>query len=123
MTSKLIWVPNGLLRTFSGNLSSTDLLSSNAELCADKRYADLQYIINDFTNVTGWKTTTYQEEQTTMIEPAKDMVHTPQVALVNPDGSVLDMVMNCGNFLKKESAERFVFPSIKDAYQSCRHTA
>jgi hypothetical protein len=124
MSSKLIWVPHGLLRTFSGNLSSCDLVNSNIEVCTDERFAELQFIINDFTKVKGWKMMDYGDEVHRRAENMRPhMKHMPKVALVNPDGSVLDMLQNCCDFMKKETAERFVFPSIKDAYYSCRLSA
>ena len=46
------WAEHGLLRKFTGIIDPEELLKSNFELQAHPKFADIKYIINDFTSVT-----------------------------------------------------------------------
>ena len=46
------WTEHGLLRKFTGIIGPEEILKSNFELQAHPRFADIKYIINNFTCVT-----------------------------------------------------------------------
>ena len=47
------WEPGGLYRKFTGITSGEEILESNFELHMDPTFQTINYIINDFTEVTG----------------------------------------------------------------------
>ena len=47
------WEPGGLYRKFTGEISGEEILESNFELHIDPNFQTINYIINDFTEVTG----------------------------------------------------------------------
>lgn len=53
MPHKLIWEEKGLYRCFSGIVSGDEILESNFKLHELPNFADIEYIINDFTHVEG----------------------------------------------------------------------
>lgn len=52
MTHSITWENNGIYRQFKGLVSGEEILESNFALQADARFVDINYIINDFTDVT-----------------------------------------------------------------------
>jgi len=48
-----IWESGGLYRKFTGTISGEEVLRANFELHADPNFQAINYIINDFTQVTG----------------------------------------------------------------------
>lgn len=52
MALELIWENEGVVRKFSGHLSTLDIQRSVEEVHADARFAALKYSINDFLSVT-----------------------------------------------------------------------
>ncbi len=53
MPHKNTWEPGGLHRKFTGTISGDEILESNFELHTDPNFQTINYIINDFTAVTG----------------------------------------------------------------------
>lgn len=53
MSYSNIWEPCGLLRKFTGEVSGDEILNANLELHADPKFENINYVINDFTNITG----------------------------------------------------------------------
>ena len=47
------WTEFGLLRKFTGIIEPEEILESNFDLQAHSKFADIKYIINDFTGVTA----------------------------------------------------------------------
>ena len=52
MSHTNIWEPGGLYRKFSGVLSGLEILESNFEIHTDPNFGHIDYVINDFTEVT-----------------------------------------------------------------------
>lgn len=48
-----IWEPYGLYRQFNGMITGEEILESNFDLQADRRFQKIKYVINDFTAVNG----------------------------------------------------------------------
>ncbi len=51
MPHKTIWEDHGICMTFSGIVTTQELLDSNGEVYRDPRFSDLKYFIWDATNV------------------------------------------------------------------------
>ena len=47
------WESDGLYRHFTGEISGEEILESNFELHVRPEFQKINYIINDFTEVTG----------------------------------------------------------------------
>jgi len=52
MPHTLEWEEKGVYRQFNGLITGEEILESNFSLQADSRFADIDYVINDFTMVT-----------------------------------------------------------------------
>ncbi len=48
-----VWEIDGLHRIFTGKVSGEDIFESNIELHRDHRFKGIEYIINDFSKITG----------------------------------------------------------------------
>jgi hypothetical protein len=48
-----IWEPNGLYRKFIGEVSGDEILDSNLTLHVHPEFKQINYVINDFTEITG----------------------------------------------------------------------
>ena len=47
------WEPEGLYRKFTGTITGEEILESNFELHAHSNFQAIDYVINDFIDVTG----------------------------------------------------------------------
>lgn len=47
------WKDNGVTRTYHGDITSNEILNSNASVQTDPRFSEIKYIINDFTNINS----------------------------------------------------------------------
>jgi len=52
MTCKFCWEEGGLVREYSGIVTGDEVFESIMELTSQDRFADVRYIINDYTNMT-----------------------------------------------------------------------
>jgi len=48
-----VWTDNGVVRTYHGDITSKEILNSNASIQNDPRFSDLRYIINDFSPINS----------------------------------------------------------------------
>ncbi len=58
MSFELTWQPKGVVKRFFGNVTSDELLGSVIQTEGDYRFDDLRYVINDFTECTGYSIST-----------------------------------------------------------------
>ena len=49
------WEKKGLSRVFSGEITCAEVLHANIALHADPRFYELNYVINDFSRVSGFE--------------------------------------------------------------------
>ena len=47
----MLWKPTNLYRKFTGDVTAEEILKSNFDLQLHPRFAEIKYIINDFTEV------------------------------------------------------------------------
>ena len=48
-----VWKDNGVVRTYHGDITSNEILNSNASIQNDPRFSELKYIINDFSAINS----------------------------------------------------------------------
>lgn len=48
-----VWTDNGVVRNYHGDITSKEILNSNASIQNDPRFSDLKYIINDFSEINS----------------------------------------------------------------------
>jgi len=65
------WKETGVIREFSGAINAAQVLNSNLELHAHKRFNDIDYVLNDFTAATE---IVIAAEQTTAFATTDEMV-------------------------------------------------
>jgi len=53
------WEPGGLYRKFAGTISGIEILESNFEIHIDPNFERINYVINDFTEVTDHSVETF----------------------------------------------------------------
>jgi hypothetical protein len=56
MGYKLSWEPHGVVIRFSGSMTIDDIVNASVEYEADGRFDGLQYVIADYTQITGCTT-------------------------------------------------------------------
>jgi len=47
------WNDKGVIRTYHGDITSHEILNSNASIQTDPRFSEIKYIINDFTDINS----------------------------------------------------------------------
>lgn len=45
------WTSDGLIRAFTGTITGPEIIESNFEMHGDQRFDDINYVINDFSQV------------------------------------------------------------------------
>ena len=53
MSCEKVWEPQGLYRKFSGDISLVEILESNLEDHSDHRFPDIDYVIDDMSEITS----------------------------------------------------------------------
>ena len=48
-----VWKDHGVVRTYYGDITSNEILNSNANIQNDPRFAEIKYIINDFSAINS----------------------------------------------------------------------
>lgn len=122
MALSLSWEPDGLIRTFTGELNGRMVLESKIAVVRNKRYKGIQYEINDFTKVTGFSVTPAHIKAFANVDMiASNVKHSLRVALVSPDGALMELAHNfCDLMQQQEHAfECKVFSALEDARLWC----
>lgn len=70
MSYQLVWENRGVIKRFSGDVTSTDLLQSGIDIQADERFDRLRYVVNDFTGISGLSFTATDIEEISAIDHA-----------------------------------------------------
>lgn len=52
MAHKITWEPKGVYRRFNGIVTGEEILESNLTLQANPRFDEINYVLNDFTQVS-----------------------------------------------------------------------
>ena len=122
MGATLSWEPDGLIRTFSGELKGNVVLESKVAVLSDKRYQSIQYEINDFSKITRFSVRPEHVDAFASVDVvASNVKHTLRVALVSPDGDLMALAqLFCDLMQKKEHVyECKTFSALEDARLWC----
>ena len=122
MSHENTWESNGLYRKFTGSLTAEDILDANIDLWIDPHFNSIEYLINDFSSITGHsilvKDTRVYAFMDDILSETKEQL---KIALVvnNNKGSLLplanhyceemkDKLFECDTFLNIEDARKWV---------------
>jgi len=110
------WESEGLYRQFTGEISGEEILASNFELQAHPEFQKINYIINDFTEVTGHS---IDMNHTKIYATTDDIISRSKgnlkIAIVVIQESLIDLALNYRELMKGMLFECEIFQSIEDA--------
>lgn len=116
MSNKLNWEPNGLYRKFTDEISGEEILESNFELQRHPKFEFIDFIINDFSEVTGFTietehTKTYAKTD----EIAANTKFTLKVAIVVNQDPLIALANSYREEMIGKSFECEIFKTVEDA--------
>lgn len=111
------WGEKGLCRVFSGDIACSEILHANISLHADSRFYELNYLINDFTQVSGFEASLMDVKSCIAIDNAASKSKSAlKVAFV----AQIESLQTCAHLyaLKMETSsfECRIFDQIEEAY-------
>jgi len=110
------WEPGGLYRKFTGAISGEEILESNFELQIDPNFKKIDYIINDFTAVTGHSIkTAHTNAYASTDEIASNNKGDLKVAIVVTQGPLIALANNYREHMIDNKFECDVFETVEDA--------
>ena len=110
------WEPGGLYRKFTGTISGEEILDSNFELHADPNFQTINYIINDFTEVTDHSIeTVHTKVYASTDEVASNTKGRLKIALVVTQESLIALANHYRNEMTGNRFECDIFQTIEDA--------
>ena len=87
------WKDKGLHREFSGTITGREVLESNLSIHGDKRFDDIDYVLNDFTNIDGFDISDLDvEEVATIDNVAAHANHRLKIIIIATDKGFLKFV-------------------------------
>jgi hypothetical protein len=111
-----IWEPGGLYRKFTGTISGEEILESNFELHMDPNFQSINYIINDFTEVTGHS---IEIVHTKVYASTDEIVSITKgklkIALVVTQGPLIELANSYREEMIGNRFECDIFQTIEDA--------
>ena len=122
MAMSISWEPNGLIRTFTGELKGNMILESKIAVVTDKRYKGIQYEINDFSKVTSFSINPDHIRAFSNVDMmASNVKHSLRVSLVSPDGDLMELAQGFCDLMQKQEHvfECRVFSVLEDAHLWC----
>ena len=75
MYHKVNWEDKGVYIQFKGVIDLTQFISASHEIESDKRFKDIQYVINDFLNVDQFLVTEKEAELFSVREKSRKLSH------------------------------------------------
>ena len=116
MTHSVVWETEGIFRSFSGSVGGDEILESNLKLYKDTRFSSAQFIINDFSEITG---VSIDDSQLHAFALTDEMIsserHEFKIALVVPQKDYIDLANNLCELTKDKYFEYSVFQTVDDA--------
>ena len=110
------WEPNGLYRLFTGEVSGEEIFMSNIEHHSDNRFKDINYVINNFLEVTGHS---IEMGHTEIFASTDEIIsrtkHQLKIALVVPEGPMLDLAKNYCELMRQQVFDCDIFHSLESA--------
>lgn len=116
MTHTYTWETKGLLRRFTGAIQPEEILTSNLEIHAHSKFAEIAYIINDFTGVTDL---TIDVTHTKVYASTDDIISDTKgkfnIAIVVNQNAHLTLADSYRNEMKNRFFKCEIFRTIDDA--------
>ena len=110
------WEPGGLYRKFTGEISGEEILEANFELHIDPNFQTINYIINDFTEVTGHSIeTTHTEVYASTDEIISNTKGKLKIALVVTQDPLIALANSYREEMIGNRFECNIFQTIDDA--------
>lgn len=111
-----IWETVGLHRKFTKEITSEEILLSNIELHTDSGFGYIQYIINDFTDVTGYS---IEALDINAYAISDDIISVTKgklkIALVVTQAPLIELAKNYCELMSGKRFECELFQSLDDA--------
>ncbi|ATX80707.1 hypothetical protein Ga0123461_2306 [Mariprofundus aestuarium] len=103
-------------RLFTGEVSGCEIFESNVEHHSDVRFKDIEYVINDFLGVSSHSVEVgHTEIYASTDEMISRTKHQLKIALVVPQGPLLDLANNYCSLMREQVFECDVFHTLEDA--------
>ena len=116
MPHKNTWEPGGLYRKFTGTISGEEILESNFELHVDPNFQTINYIINDFTEVTSHSIETiHTKVYASTDEIVSNTKGKLKIALVVTQSPLIALANSYREEMIGNKFECDIFQSIEDA--------
>lgn len=116
MAHTIEWTTDGIIRVFTGHLSPDEILKSNLDIFAQPNYANIKYIISDFTGVTSF---TVDNEHTKILASTDDIISNTKgkclIAIVAKQDEHIALAKNYQKEMKNNLFVSEIFNTIDDA--------
>ena len=110
------WEPAGLHRKFTGTISGDEILESNFGLHSDPDFQTINYIINDFTEVTGHSIEViHTKVYASTDEIVSNTKGNLKIALIVTQGPLIALAESYSEEMKGNRFECAIFQTIDDA--------
>ena len=110
------WEATGLFRKFSGEVDGEEILASNFEVQVHPNFEHIKYIINDFTEITGFTITT---THTRTYAKTDDIMSVTKgrlkIAIIADDEEHIALANNYREEMKNKKIECGIFDSEENA--------
>ena len=116
MAFKIIWQDKGLLRKFSGDITGHEVLSSNLSILNDKRFENISYVINDFTDIDSFDITRHDVEDFASIDTIASTYNDNLIVIiVATNDGILKGAKQYLEHMKNTSFDCSIVENINDA--------
>ena len=116
------WEPSGLYRKFVGEVSGDEILQSNFELHSHPQFESINYIINDFTEMTGFFITT---DHTRIYAKTDEIISNTKgrlkISLVATHNEHIALAENYRKEMKNNRFECEIFNTVENAREWVSH--
>ncbi len=112
------WQEKGLYRKFTGTISGIEILEANLKLHVDPRFNNIEYVLNDFTEVGDLRVETkHTSAYAASDKVISDRMHGLKIALVVTTELQIELANAYREQMKDSNFKCEVFTSLDDAYK------
>lgn len=116
MTHTTTWESKGVYRKFNGIITGEEILESNFLIQADNRFEEIDYVINDFTDVTDHTITlTDTKVYTTTDEIAANFKPLLKIAIIVTKKDLSDLADAYCEQMKSMRFDAKIFKTLEQA--------
>lgn len=111
------WEGNGLYRLFTGTISGQEIIQSNLELHGDARFYDIEFIVNDFTQITEFQFSEMELTSVVALDNVATMSkHTLKIAIVATHEALLKWISEYCKLMEESPYQCKIFDNLDDAF-------